>query len=110
MNDRLLSLLGLCRRAGRLVIGADPVKEAIDTHKAFLVICASDISQNTEKKIRIAVEAKGTVEYHSINRTKDELSFSLGKTCAVLAVIDKGFADKLTELINAEQKKEETTI
>lgn len=103
MNDRLLSLLGLCRRAGRLVIGADPVKEAIDTHKALLVICASDISQNTEKKIRVVVEAEGNVEYHIINRTKDELSFSLGKTCAVLAVIDKGFADKLSELIKAEQ-------
>lgn len=110
MNDRLLSLLGLCRRAGRLVIGADPVKEAIDTHKAFLVICACDISQNTEKKIRTAVEAEGNAQYRIIGRTKDELSFSLGKTCATLAVIDKGFADKLSELIVAEQKKEETTI
>lgn len=110
MNDRLLSLLGLCRRAGRLVIGSDPVKEAIDTHKAFLVVCACDISQNTEKKIRAVIETKGNVEYCIINRTKDELSFSLGKTCATLAVIDKGFADKLSELISAEQKKEETTI
>ncbi len=110
MNDRLLSLLGLCRRAGRLVIGFDPVKEAIDTDKAFLILCASDISHNTEKKIRMAVEAKGNVEYRIINRTKDEVSFSLGKTCATLAVIDKGFADKLSELLNAEQKKEETTI
>lgn len=110
MNDRLLSLLGLCRRAGRLVIGADPVKEAIDTDKAFLVICASDISQNTEKKIRKATEAKGNVQYCIVNRSKDELSFSLGKTCAVLAVIDEGFAGKLCELISAEQKKEETTI
>lgn len=92
------------------MIGADPVKEAIDTDKAFLVLCASDISHNTEKKIRIAVEAKGNVEYHIIKRSKDEISFSLGKTCAVLAVIDKGFADKLTELVSAEQKKEETTI
>lgn len=110
MNDRLLSLLGICRRAGKLVIGADPVKESIDTGKAFLVICANDISQNTEKKIRGAVQTNTDVAYHIINRTKDELSFSLGKTCATLAVIDKGFADKLVELITAEQKKEETTI
>lgn len=110
MNDRILSLLGLCRRAGRLVIGNDPVRESIDTGKALLVICASDISQNTEKKIRTAVEAEGNAEYRIIERTKDELSFSLGKTCAVLAVTDKGFADKLSELIRAEQKKEETTI
>ncbi|MBQ2943866.1 MAG: ribosomal L7Ae/L30e/S12e/Gadd45 family protein [Ruminococcus sp.] len=103
MNDRLLSLLGICRRAGRLVIGADPVREAVDTGKAFLVLCASDISQNTEKKIRATVEAKGNAEYRIIKRTKDEISFSLGKTCAVLAIIDEGFAKKLLELVEAEQ-------
>lgn len=103
MNDRLLSLLGLCRRAGRLVIGADPVREAVEADKAFLVLSASDISQNTEKKIRASVEAKGNVNYCIIKRTKDEISFSLGKTCAVLAIIDEGFAKKLLELISAEQ-------
>ncbi len=103
MNDRLLSLLGLCRRAGRLVIGADPVKEAVEGDKAFLVLSASDISQNTEKKIRASAEAKGNVEYRIIKRTKDEISFSLGKTCATLAIIDEGFAKKLLELISAEQ-------
>ena len=103
MNDRLLSLLGICRRAGRLVIGADPVKEAVETGKAFLVLGASDISQNTEKKIRATVEAKSNVQYRIVRRTKDEISFSLGKTCATLAVIDEGFAKKLLELIEAEQ-------
>lgn len=105
MNDRLLSLLGLCRRAGKLVIGNDPVKESIETGKAFLVLVASDISHNTEKKIRMAVETSNTVKYLTIKRTKEEVSFSLGKTCAVLAVIDKGFADKLCELIETEQKE-----
>lgn len=109
MNDRLLSFLGLCRRAGKLVIGNDPVREAIETQKALLVLVASDISENTLKKINTAVDT-GAVAYYQIDRTKDEISFSLGKTCACLAVIDKGFADKLLELIQAEQKKEETTI
>ena len=109
MNDRLLSFLGLCRRAGKLVIGNDPVRESIDTDKALLVIIASDISQNTYKKISTVIETSG-VPYYRINRTKDEISFNLGKACAILSVTDKGFADKLTELIKAEQKKEETTI
>ncbi len=109
MNDRLLSFLGLCRRAGKLVIGNDPLREAIETGKAFLVLVASDISENTLKKINTAVQT-GNVPCYKVDRTKDEISFSLGKTCACLAVIDKGFADKLTELIKAEQKKEETTI
>ena len=109
MNDRLLSFFGLCRRAGKLVIGNDPVKEAIETDKALLVILASDISHNTLKKLNPLIESSG-VPCFDVKRTKDEISFSLGKACAVLAVTDKGFADKLTELILAEQKKEETII
>ena len=109
MNDRLLSFLGICRRAGKLVIGNDPVRESIETNKALLVIIASDISPNTLKKITAVIEASD-VPCYTVNRTKDEISFHLGKVCAVLAVTDKGFADKLTELIEAEQKKEETTI
>ena len=109
MNDRLLSFLGICRRAGKLVIGNDPLREAVETGKAFLVLVASDISENTLKKVNATVNASD-VPCYKADRTKDELSFSLGKTCAVLAVIDKGFADKFSELIEAEQKKEETTI
>ena len=109
MNDRLLSFLGLCRRAGKLVIGNDPLRETVEEGKAFLVLAASDISENTLKKINTAV-SEGKVPFYKVDRTKDEISFSLGKTCACLAVIDKGFADRLLELIKAEQKKEETTI
>ena len=109
MNDRLLSFLGICRRAGKLVVGNDPVKESIETDKALLVVIASDISQNTLKKIRPVIEESQVPCYYAV-RTKDELSFSIGKTCAILAVTDKGFAQKLTELIEAEQKKEDTTI
>ena len=96
MNDRLLSFLGICRRAGKLVIGNDPVKESIETEKALLVILASDISQNTLKKIKPVIEASQVP--------------CLGKACAVLSVTDSGFATKLCELLEAEQKKEETTI
>ena len=109
MNDRLLSFLGLCRRAGKLVIGFDPLRDAVESGKAFLVLVAADISANTLKKLCAALEGS-TVPFYTVKRTKDEISFSLGKTCACLAVIDKGFADKLCELIKAEQKEEETTI
>ncbi|MBR3972259.1 MAG: ribosomal L7Ae/L30e/S12e/Gadd45 family protein [Ruminococcus sp.] len=109
MNDRLLSFMGICRRAGKLVIGNDPVRESVETDKAFLVIMASDISQNTLKKIKPVIDESNVLCYR-VNRTKDEISFSLGKACAIMSVTDKGFADKFEELIEAEQKKEETTI
>ena len=46
---------------------------------------------------------KNGVEALMINRTKDELSFSLGKLCGVLSVEDSGFAGKLSQMIKDEQ-------
>ena len=34
MNDKLLSLLGMCRRAGKLAPGFEKAAEAIEKHKA----------------------------------------------------------------------------
>ena len=79
MNDRLLSILGLCRRAGKIVIGTDPVIESVTTGKSFFVI----------------------------NRTKDELGMAIGKYCAVVSITDRGFSDKIQELILKEQEQEE---
>ena len=47
MNDRILSLLGLCRRAGKLVIGADPCIDSMAKSKAKLILYANDFSQNS---------------------------------------------------------------
>lgn len=38
MNDRILSLLGICKRAGKLITGADTTIDSIRKSKAKLVI------------------------------------------------------------------------
>ena len=38
MNDRILSLLGICKRAGKLITGADTTIDSIRKNKAKLVI------------------------------------------------------------------------
>ena len=40
MEDKILSFLGICRRAGRLVIGADSSIDSIHKNKAKLIIFA----------------------------------------------------------------------
>ena len=104
MNDRILSLLGLCRRAGKLVIGADPTIESIIKGKSKIVIFASDFSKNSIKPVLTAAHS-GNIKAFCINRSKDELSFALGKLCGVLSVEDKGFADKLSQLIENENEQ-----
>ena len=47
MNDRVLSFLGLCRRAKKLVIGAEVTEESVREGKSLLVLYACDASQNS---------------------------------------------------------------
>lgn len=100
MSDKLLGFLGLCRRAGEMKIGCDTVLESITLGNSKLVLMASDISENTKKKILSAAK-DGT--YEILKYSKDELSFALGKTCAVLSVESEGFAKKIRQLINTLQ-------
>lgn len=106
MNDRLLSIFGLCRRAGKLIIGADPVTDSVLKGKADVVVTTKDFSNNSKKNILKATEGT-SVKVLKINRTKDELSLAVGKFCAVVAVEDKGFSKKIQELILKEQEQEE---
>ena len=49
--DKVLSLLGLAKRAGRLLSGESAVKEGVRFGKAHLVVIAGDTSCNTAKNI-----------------------------------------------------------
>ncbi len=105
MNDRVLSFLGLCRRAKKLVIGAEVTEESVSGGKSLLVLYAADASQNSLKRVRRAAQ-ENNVPMLCANRGKDALSRSLGRLCAVLSVEDKGFADRLCEMIDSEQRGE----
>jgi ribosomal protein L7Ae-like RNA K-turn-binding protein len=106
MNDRLLSILGLCRRAGKIILGTDPVTESVCQGKAVLVIMAKDFSNNSKKNILKACADK-SVPYYTVERTKDEMGMALGKYCAVVSITDKGFSDKIQEIILKEQEQED---
>ena len=93
-NDRLLSFLGLCKRAGYLISGADTVTRAVNEGKALLVLYASDVSENSLKGVLKAAQDKN-VPARMLPRTKEELSFALGKHCGIICTTDKGFAQKI---------------
>lgn len=101
MNDRLLSFLGLCKRAGYLISGADTVIKSMREHKALLALTANDFSDNSLKNVRKTAE-EYKVPLKTLGYTKDELSFALGKHCGVISVTDKGFADKILVMLSEE--------
>lgn len=98
MNDRFLGFLGLCKRAGRLLSGADTVTKAVREGKAVLVLLASDLSDNSAKGVIKAADEHG-VRLCRLNYPKDELSCALGKHCGIIGVTDRGFADKILDML-----------
>lgn len=106
MNNRILSLLGLARRAGRLTLGNDAVLESIKEEEAKLILLAQDLSARTVKGIQPAAQQAG-VPLVCIAETMDEIGMALGKRVGVIAVNDQGFAAKLTELVTEANDKRE---
>ena len=62
-------------------------------------------TKNTEKKVLLNCH-RCNAKALKLNRTKDELSWAVGKFCAVASVTDSGFAKKITQL-NEEDSQED---
>lgn len=100
-NDPVLSMLGLCRRAGRLSVGTEAVTTAIKRKKTHLVIIAADISPKTEKELRY--QARETdLPILRVKQNLFEVGHAIGIKAGVVSVDDAGFADAIQKRI-AEQ-------
>ena len=84
-TPKLLSSLGLARKAGALVIGSAPVLEAIRRETPGLVLISSDLSAGGAKKLKTACEFH-KIPWRVIPHTMSELSDALGKSASVGAV------------------------
>ncbi len=99
MNYRIkfFNLITMCIKAGKLLMGFDISMDAVKNGNVFLVMTASDISQKTLKEVRFVCEKNKSVKLAELPFSIDELSMSIGRKAGVVAVCDKGFADKLFE-------------
>ncbi|MBQ2810413.1 MAG: ribosomal L7Ae/L30e/S12e/Gadd45 family protein [Clostridia bacterium] len=97
--NKFLSMLGLCRKAGALIIGTPMVTEALPKGKVKIVFYANDASGNTEKKITDKCKFYN-VECIKVGFSSSELSSAIGKSGALcaLGIVDKNFAGELLRL------------
>lgn len=94
LTDKVLSMLGLCARARKLVSGEFSTEKAVKTGKAWLVIVASDASDNTKKLFQNKCEFYEVPCF--IYSDKQNLGHSIGNEMrASLAVTDENFASEL---------------
>lgn len=98
MNDKLLPLLGLCRRAGKILFGYDRTEKAVLSEKVFLVLTSSDFSERSREKLSRICEERG-IQIEVLELTADELYYLLSYRAGVIAVADKGFADRIKQLL-----------
>ena len=103
MGEEILTFLGLCRKSGRMVLGMDPVGEAVRTGRAKLIITAGDAGGNTLKKAR-HMAGQIPLGHIVLPFGKDVLGRSLGfKSCSIIAVLDEGFAAGLIKKSTEEE-------
>ena len=96
MNDKFLSFLGIAKRAGSLIFGMDEVKSKLLKGDVNLVVIASDISENSEEKIRVFMENNSCEDkLVKIDFTKEDMEPIIGKYVAVMGVSDINIAKKI---------------
>ena len=101
-NNKVLSLLGLATKAGKIASGEFSTEKSVKSGKGFLVLVAADASENTKKKFR------DMCKFYKVPMIvygdKDTLGHAMGKEFrASLAILDEGFADGIQrELKNRE--------
>lgn len=101
MKQKILNLLTICRRAGRMELGFDPVKDKIQNGEAHCVICTSDISPKTLKEVRFVADRRNVPVYETEYLSMTDISYALGRRAAVIAVCDRGFAEKIATITSS---------
>ena len=99
--EKILSMIGLAHKAGRVEIGEEPVGSAARAKKARIILVAGDAAAGSVRRA-MAFAGTGNCLCLVIPTTKAELGRALGRTsCAMAAVTDIGFADAVAKKLAA---------
>ena len=102
-SEKIFNLLGLATKAGAIIIGMDANVLALKDARLSLLILASDIGDNSLKKIQVQLEKfaeNGNLVTLQIS-TAERLARIVGKKkCAILGVADENFAKGILKLLD----------
>ncbi len=96
-RQKLLGLLGLARRAGKLAVGFTAVETIVRRGEAPLVITASDMGASQKGKVSRWEPLRGTL---SDVLTGEQLAQAMGREkLSVVGVSDAGFVKGIQKLV-----------
>jgi ribosomal protein L7Ae-like RNA K-turn-binding protein len=94
---RILSLLGMARRANELIVGQDRVTNALSSGRRLFIVAAEDCSQNVLRgTARRLCDVRVT---SGLSREALGMAVGVGKTQIVALPAGSGFVKKLEELL-----------
>ncbi|MFR5846553.1 MAG: L7Ae/L30e/S12e/Gadd45 family ribosomal protein [Oscillospiraceae bacterium] len=76
--DKLLNLIGLAQKAGRLAVGEEPTGAAARARDARLILVAADAAENSVRRVRHFADA-GQCLWCRIGADKDALGRAVGR-------------------------------
>jgi ribosomal protein L7Ae-like RNA K-turn-binding protein len=99
MNEpKLISLLGLAQKAGKVASGEFAIEKAVRSGKAKIILIAVDATMNSKKNYRDLANYYQVVCYEVLS--KDQIGTAIGKSPrAALTIIDSGFGKAISELL-----------
>ena len=95
-ENRLTASLTMCRKAGKLLLGFDAVKEAAKQGNVRLFLLSADASEKTEKETRYYA---GKLPVRKLPFDMEMLKYYFRKRTAVFGVCEDGFAAKLLSML-----------
>ena len=100
--NKSLSLLGICRKAGRITCGYDAVVEEIKIGKSKGVIITEDISDKTRKNVKFFCDKFG-ISAIAVPFTQSDIEKSTGKKAGVISINDKGLFEAIKKSLESEE-------
>lgn len=99
MKNKMYGLIGLAKRAGRLLCGLGSVVDGVRGKNVHLVIISEDASVLTKKKItdKCGFYNVKYIFFGGMNSLGRAIGYN---ECSAVAVTDKGFADSLLDIYN----------
>ena len=102
-RNKVLSLVGIATKAGKIASGEFSTEKAVKCKKAYVVIVAADASENTKKKFQNMCIYYKTPCYFFGDKT--ELGRAIGKEFrASLAVLDENLGRAVREQLENQTK------
>lgn len=104
-SSKIISMISLCRRAGKLSMGFDMVKESCKAGKTKCIMLTSDLSPKSDERIT-AIATNKKVSVIRLGVDMMALSQVTGKQTGIIGIDDMGFAAKLMELTGCTSEEE----